>query len=185
MKTQILTLFLSTLLCTCTFAQDADVEENSASDAVDLRLDNVPVTIKQAVLRDFTRGDSIQWAKFPYFFKDFGWLVNYEKNEVGEKPDQVYVQLKTKNGNELDAVYTSDGKLIRSTEYMKEVPLPRVIVDSIISKYKGWSISDDKELVTDYSGKILKHYTIKIVKDKKKKYIHFDEKGNTLINKKK
>jgi hypothetical protein len=185
MKKQISTILLSTLLGTCTFSQEVDIEENSASAVVDLKLDNVPSAIKQAALRDFMQGDSIQWAKFPYFFKDFGWLVNYEKNEEGVKPEQIYVELKTKNGNELDAVYTSDGKLIRSTENIKEALLPKVIIDSILNKYKGWSISDDKELVTDYSGKIARHYTIKIVKDKKKKYIHFDEKGNTLINKKK
>ncbi len=125
-------------MCISIFSQEVDLEEEkSAGDVVILKKDSMPELVKQAVLKDFEQGVPIQWANFPYLFKEYGWLVNEEKNEGVDIPGEYYVVINAKGGSELDAVYASNGKLIRSREILKNTALPKVIDDAIQSEYKG------------------------------------------------
>jgi hypothetical protein len=92
---------------------------------------------------------------------------------------------KTKTGSALDAVYTPDGKLVRSREEIKDFEPPKTVLASIEkSPYKDWTITKDVHLIkVNESGKTMDHYDLKMEKGREKKSVYFDKDGNMLQNK--
>lgn len=148
--------------------------------------DLVPPVVKDAFLKDFGEGHQpMVWAKTSSTFNTYGW----EQSMDTKNQEILFYSLHTKttNGSALDAVYTPDGKLVRSREEVKDFEPPQVILTSLEkSNYKDWTIAKDVHLVKVYEGKTsTDHYALKLEKGKQKKVVYFDKDGNMLMNKKK
>ena len=93
----------------------------------------------------------------------------------------------TTDKSSLDAVYTPDGKLVRSREEVKNFEPPKAILDNLgKSNYKDWKITKDVHVIKVYEGKTSKdHYALSLQKGKQKKVVYFDKDGNMLMNRKK
>jgi len=141
----------------------------------------VPQAVTQAVQKDVSDGQPVQWHTFPYVFKKYGWdVVNPKLVKKEKKPDQYEVYIKTSHGGRIDAVYGKNGNLVRMREVLKNVELPMNIEDAIAkSQYKDWNISKDKELITVGEDHV-KHYVVRLTKGEQKKTLFIDEKGNFL-----
>ena len=141
----------------------------------------VPPALDKTIQKDFMTGQVMQWYTFPYLFKKYGWQVlNPQEMKGKEKPDRYAVYVKADDGSRIDAVYTSNGKLIREREVMKDVALPQSIMDAIAnSKYKNWSIDKDKILITD-GIKNTKEYIVKVENGTHSKTLYYDEDGSVL-----
>jgi len=167
------------------FAQDENIEQTEIVpiEQITLKENQIPKTLVNSVTKDFSEGKPIEWQNFPFIFKKYGWVIEDTANYT-LKPEYFYVLIKAKDGSKLNAVYSPDGKLIRSREILRTAPLPTEIAATLAkSEYKDWEVVGDKERITDYSANISRHYVIKIRKNKKTKVLYFDVKGNMLKNK--
>jgi hypothetical protein len=162
--------------------------QNVELPAIEIKVsqDKVPPAVKAAVIRDFGEGHQpMVWAKANTKFDTYGWeqTVNVENTEI------YYYSLHTQTtvGSELDAVYTPDGKLVRSREDVINFEPPQSILASLgKSAYKDWKITKDVHLIkVNEVGKIKEHYDLLMQKGKEKKSVYFDKEGNMLINKRK
>jgi hypothetical protein len=184
MKKSILSLLLMFIMVFPVISQVENTEDAEVPiEEITLKKDMIPAQVQQAVSKDFTYGEPVQWSNFPYLFKEYGWTAI--KNEATtEKPDRYAVILKSKKGGNLYAVYSADGTLLRSREILKNGPLPKAVENALLnSEFKDWKVDADKELIQDYSKKVVKHYVVKVEKDNKKRLLYFDEQGNILKNK--
>ncbi len=170
------------------FPQELDPEDEPAEEApvatLILKKDQIPTEVQKSAGKDFTYGVPVQWSNFPYLFQKYGWTVVTEGSE-DVKPDRYAVTIKTKGGGTFDAVYTANGKLLRSREILKDGPLPQVVETSLNeSKYKNWKVFADKELIRDFENQGLKHYVVKVKNGNEKKALYFDEQGKLVAQKK-
>jgi hypothetical protein len=165
-------------------AIDEEVDEEVPVKAVILKKDQIPAEVQKSVGKDFTYGEPIQWSNFPYLFQKYGWSIANNGDETIQ-PDRYDVMIKSKNGGTLNAVYSADGKLLRSREVLKNGPLPLAVEKSINqSEYKDWRIQADKELIQDFENNGLKHYIVRVENGDEKKALYFDEQGNLMAKKK-
>ncbi len=152
---------------------------------ISVSADKVPARVKDAFLKDFGPDHQpMVWATSQSKFDTYGWeqTVNVSNQEVYD----YILHTKTTNGSTLDAVYTPDGKLIRSREEVKNFEPPQVILASLEkSQYKDWKIAKDVHLIKTYeTGKSMEHYDLKLEKGNQKKSVYFDKSGKMLMNKK-
>lgn len=165
----------------CLLAQNIELP------AVEIRvtIDKVPPAVKGAFVKDFGEGHQpMVWATTSSKFDTYGW-----EQSVDVQNQEIYyyaLHTQTSNGGSLDAVYTPDGKLIRSREEVKNFEPPQVILASLEkSNYKDWKIAKDVHVIKVYEGKTSKdQYALRLEKGKQKKVVYFDKSGNMLVNKK-
>lgn len=164
------------------FAQEKEITLETVE--IKVTLDKVPPAVKAAVVNDF--GESHQpvvWANSHSKFSTYGW----EQNVNPDNMDINYYTIHThkSNGSYLEAVYTPDGKLVRSREDVKNfVPSQAILAGLQKSEYKDWKITKDVYIVKTYEGgKSKEHYDLRLAKGNQKKTVYFDKDGNMLKNK--
>ena len=174
------TLFLISLLNLLVIFPSISQVEEKVGEEVPLKeiivpIDKIPATVVKAAKHDFIDGDVLQWSKISQLFNEYEWNVKPNKSGA-EIPDEYMVYMKTKDGSNMVAVYTKDGKLVRSKEKIKNAIVPQVIEKSIQEgAYKGWKTVGDKELVKDYQNKLAKHYIVRVQKGNQKRTLYFDD----------
>ena len=142
--------------------------------------DQVPAAVVKAAQVLFDPNNSATWSRFPYALKEYGWV--YDVGASGLKLDRFEVAMKTKKGDNLWAVYTSDGELIESRETANNVALPSNIQEAFSkSQYKDWKIVGDKEIIRfyhDHNNKnVEQHFRLTVEKDNVKRSISFNLQG--------
>jgi hypothetical protein len=162
-------------------AQDLDVNEIQPVEKMVLTKDKIPAAVNQAVSKDFRNGQPVKWGNFPYVLKEYGWVVDKADNT---KPDYYEVFIKTENGSDMYAIYSSDGKLIRSKEILRNMPLPKSIEEALFkSEYKDWKKTGDLEKITNFMNAQKSHYIVTVEKNNKTHHLYFDDAGTMLRNK--
>jgi hypothetical protein len=152
--------------------------------AVEIRVsqDKVPPALKAAVIRDFGEGHQpMAWVTTGTNFDTYEWAqtVNVDKMDI------LYYMFRTHTsaGSELFAVYTLEGKLIRSSEEVRNIEPPRVILASFEkSNYRDWKIINDLHVVkVNERGRTKEHYDLKVEKGNHTKTLYFDKNGKIEI----
>lgn len=142
-----------------------------------LKKEQVPDAIVQAVKEDFVTGQPFKWGKFPYVLEKYGWIVSQEAKQ--QKPDYYEVFIKASDGSDVYAIYKPDGTILQSKIVRTNAVLPSSVMKKFEnSKYKGWNIVGDKELIKYYNAKndVEEHYRITVEKGNVKKSISFNYK---------
>ncbi len=173
------------LIVSPVFSQVENTEEDEiVENELVLKSNEIPAALKNAVDKSFKNGTPIQWYSFPYVFKEYGWAFKNDKNNMSSnsQPELYDVQLKTAKGSRIDAVFTKDGKLIRSKEVLKNIKLPSQIVNAVEhSEYKNYNIIGDRFLIKNAENNT-SHYSVIVKKGNKKHTLYFDKDGNRLRN---
>lgn len=163
------------------FGQSNLVNDVTPVEMSEIKKADIPVTVSNAVARDFKDYVPTKFSAFPYKFGKFGWFVNTDNKEP---LDHYQVHLVTSSGSYLDAVYSKEGDLIRYKQLIKNEALPEAITSSIArSDYKDWIIVGDHELIKGNPKEMTDHYVIKMKKGNQKKNLFLDEKGVFILNK--
>jgi hypothetical protein len=148
-----------------------------------IKADQVPAAVLKAFNTQFSKDNPLTWSKFPYALKEYGWV--YDVGASNLKLDHFQVTMRTPNGSEMDAIYTTKGDLVETREMSKDVPIPPDIMARFEkSKYKGWKIVGNKEIIRfyhDYNDKnsVEQHFRITVEKDNVKRSISFNYQGTT------
>ena len=65
-----------------------------------------------------------------------------------KKPDHYQVIIKSNDGSDIIADYSADGTVLQSRSIYKDAPLPQHVMASLEnSRYKGWNVAGDKEII--------------------------------------
>lgn len=84
-------------------------------------------------------------------------------------------------GKDLSATYDKMGKLISSTEHLKNVSPPAEVRNSLAKAYPGWTIVKDSYSKVDYAnGKQMNHFRIILENKGKKMKVYTNGEGNIL-----
>lgn len=142
--------------------------------------DQVPAAVIKAAQTQFDLNNPATWSKFPYALKEYGWVYDVGASDI--KLDRYEVQMKTKNGHDLSAVYTDKGELVESRETSKDVALPSNVQLALSnSQYKDWKVVGDKEIIRFYhdhdNASVEQHFRITVEKDNVKRSISFNFQG--------
>ena len=186
MKNSMMLKIFTLLAFIPTYLNAQETEQNVELNTVEIRVtkDKVPPAVKDAVMRDFGEGTPTVWATTSSKFNTYGW--EQLKDVKNQDIDAYSVHIKGKNGSNLVAIYTPDGKLVRSKEMIKGMQPPAPIMASIAkTDYKDWQVTKQNAVVKTYSGAMNEHYAIVLEKGKQKKVLYFDKDGNMLSNMKK
>jgi hypothetical protein len=145
-----------------------------------IKKEQVPPEVLKAAQNKFDPNNSATWSKFPYALKEYGWVYDVGASDL--KLDRYEVTMKTSNGDELWAVYTSKGELVETKEIVNNVaPSANVLAELAKSKYNGWSIVGDKEIIRFYhdhnNSNVEQHFRITVQKDNVKRTISFNFQG--------
>lgn len=142
-----------------------------------LKKDQIPANIVNAVNTDFANGEAFRWGKFPFVLEKYGFVI--AKGKENQKPDYYEVNIKTKDGSDIYAVYSSDGTIIQSRTIRKNAVLPLGVTQALAkSQYKDWTIVGDKELIKYYNSKkeVEEHYRVTLEKNNVKKTVSLNFK---------
>jgi hypothetical protein len=142
-----------------------------------LKVEQIPPAIVKAVKTQFDMSNPMTWSKFPYAIKEYGFV--YDKGASDVHPDRYIVNMETKSGNVLSAVYSAAGDLIETQEVSKNVLVPQSVKDALSkSKYKDWEIVGDREIIRFYhdhdKNNVEQHFRLTVEKDKVRRSISFN-----------
>ena len=142
--------------------------------------DQVPEAVLKSVATQFDKNNPLTWSKFPYALKEYGWV--YDVGAANLKLDRYEVTMKTKEGNDLWAVYSANGDLIESREMTVNVAIPTYIQEELAkSKYKDWKIVGNKEIIRYYhdhnNSSVEQHMRLTVEKDDVKRSLSFNFQG--------
>ncbi|HLN21439.1 MAG TPA: hypothetical protein VK213_10145 [Bacteroidales bacterium] len=177
------TLFTSLAVAMLTMSTVAQIDHDyNANDRVPvvnttITKDQVPQAVLASVNKQFNKDNPVTWSKFPYALKEYGWVYDVGASEI--PLDRYEVIMRTTNGNELWAVYSAAGDLIETREVMKDVAVPKYVLDALNnSKYSGWQIVGNKEIIRYYHdhdlGKVEQHFRLTVEKDGDRKSLSFN-----------
>lgn len=143
--------------------------------------EQVPAEVLKAATTQFDLSNPTTWSKFPYALKEYGWVYDVGASDI--KLDRYEVTMKNKEGHELWAVYSAEGKLVESREASKDVAMPsNVQVALAKSQYKDWKVVGDKEIIKYYhdgvNTNVEQHFRLTVEKDNVKRTISFNFQGN-------
>jgi hypothetical protein len=144
-----------------------------------LSKDQVPASVIKAASTDFNLSKPDTWTKFPYALKEYGWV--YDKDAADVKPDRYEVSMKATNGDDLYAVYSSDGVLITTREVNNNAPVPPSVMEALSkSQYKAWKTVGNKETIKYYHDKknVEQHFRVTVEKDNVKRTVSFNYQAN-------
>ncbi len=174
--------FLIVLLA-CAFPVLAQPEptEEQPEEMLFLKRGNMPAEVIKAADSLFKGETQVGWGIFPYELKKYGWVVDKDYNEP---IDHYEINITTKNGGQVLAVFESTGQLVsyRAIERNRTLPKP-VQVAIAKSPYKDWNISKDLETITSNQKKTIQHFVVHLEKDGKKKTLYYTMNGQELLNK--
>jgi hypothetical protein len=156
---------------------DQNGDETFPRESLVLKKDQIPANIVNAVNNDFANGEAFRWGKFPFVLEKYGFVI--AKGTENQKPDYYEVNIKTKDGSDIYAVYSSDGTIIQSKTIRKNAALPLSVTQSLAkSQYKDWTIVGDKELIKYYNSKkdVEEHFRVTLEKNNVKKTVSLNYK---------
>lgn len=142
-----------------------------------LKKEQIPAPIISAVAKDFKEGQAFKYGKFPYVLEKYGWVVS--KEAANQKPDRYEVYIKAKDGSDVYAIYNPDGTILQSRLIKKNAVLPQSVLQALAkSKYNGWNVIGDKEIIKYYNSpsNVEEHFRITVEKNNVKKAISFNYK---------
>jgi hypothetical protein len=144
--------------------------------------DQVPAVVLKTAQSQFDLSKPATWSKFPYALKEYGWVYDAAASDI--KLDRYEVSMKTKEGHDLWAVYTSKGELVESREASNDVAIPaNVQAELAKSQYKDWKVVGDKEIIKYFhdhdNSSVEQHFRVTVEKDNVKRSISFNFQGNT------
>ena len=141
----------------------------------------VPETILAALENDFSGAEVIAYYVLAVDLYEDHWSAKQTKEDLEKGGDlHHYLVEFDANAKYNKVVYDAQGVLMQRREVIKDAQLPLVIIDYINSKYEGYTITKDKELVKTSKDGTEDHYKIKIEKDKFVKSLYFNGKGELL-----
>lgn len=137
----------------------------------------IPAAVQKAFNTQFDNANPLTWSKFPFALKEYGWV--YDAGAAGIALNRFEVTMKTKEGNDMWAVYTADGGLVETREASANVPLPASVKEALAkSIYKDWTIVGDREIIRYYHDhdmpSVEQHYRVTVEKDKVRRSISFN-----------
>jgi len=143
--------------------------------------EQIPAAVLKAVNKQFDKNDPITWSRFPYALKEYGWV--YDVGSANIPLNRYEVTMKTGAGNDFWAVYSANGELVETRELRKDAPIPRYVQEELAkSKYKGWTILADKEIIKYYHdhdfSSIEQHFRLTVEKDNVKRSLSFNYTGD-------
>jgi hypothetical protein len=146
-----------------------------------LTKDQIPAAILKAAQTKFDINNSATWSKFPYALKEYGWVYDVAASNI--ELDRYEVVMKTKEGDELWAVYTLKGELVESREVNNNTPIPANIQEALSkSQYKDWKVVGNKEIIRYYhdhnNSNVEQHFRLTVEKDNVKRSISFNFEGS-------
>lgn len=160
-------------------AQDHDYNANDRVPLITSKLtqDQVPAAVIKAVNTQFSMSNSQTWSKFPFAIKEYAFV--YDVAASGIKLNHYHVTFKTKEGNDLDAVYSGAGELIETREMSTNVSIPPSVREALSnSKYKDWTVVGNKEIIRFYhdhdKNSVEQHFRVTVEKDKVIRSISFN-----------
>jgi len=174
-------VFLLMFFLVATFSGFAQqVSEEVPVETLTLKKGNLPPAVIKSAEELFKGNTQVQWGSFPYELKDYGWVVN---KDYDSPIDHYEIHLKTKDGNDVYAVFESTGEMIRYRMTNKKAPLPASILSAIAkTEYKDWKLLGDSEVIKSNQKKIVEHYAVKLEKGNQKKTLYYTMKGDMLMN---
>tara|TARA_R110002049_G_scaffold87533_1_gene221854 strand:+ start:1589 stop:2092 length:504 start_codon:yes stop_codon:yes gene_type:complete len=135
--------------------------------------EKVPEVLVTSVKKDFKDYSVTEYDAIPITLVEDNVIIDKNKfsDDYDEDYDTFVVSLRGKNGY-IDATYDANGKLISTSERMKDSELPMAVSQSVVKNFPGWSIIKDVYLTTHnlQDGKQRKHYRVEIEKDHKKSH---------------
>jgi len=142
--------------------------------------EQVPAAVLKAVNTRFDKNKPETWSKFPFALKEYGWVYDVGASDI--KLNHYEVTMKTPQGDDLWAVYNSEGELIETREVMKDVTLPMYVRDQIAnSQYKDWKVVGDKEIIQYFhdrdASSAEQHLRVTLEKDKTRRSVSFNYKA--------
>ena len=159
---------------------DHDYNPNDLVPATSFTLskDQIPPAILKSANTDFALNNQATWSKFPYALQEYGWVYDIGASDMNL--NQYAVTMKTDNGNELDALYSADGKLIETREMSLNVPIPAHVREALDkSQYKDWAVVGDREIIKYYhdTKNVEQHFRVTLEKAGVKKSVSFNYKA--------
>jgi hypothetical protein len=159
---------------------DFDPTEKEPIVKATITKDQVPEPVLKAAATQFDKNNPKTWSKFPYALKEYGWV--YDVNSSGNNLDHFLVTMKSRQGNNFQAVYNADGALIETRETAINVPVPKEVLTELEkSPYNGWTITGNKEIINYYrdrnNASVERHFRVTLEKGKAKKSISFNWNG--------
>ena len=141
----------------------------------------VPGTILAALENDFSGAKVKAYYILPVDLYQHYWAVMQTKEAIakGESGTHYLIEFDA-DPKHSRVVYDVEGVLMQKREVIKGADLPKSISDYINAKYKGYTITKDKELVRTSKDGTIDHYKIKIKKDKWVKSLYFNGKGELV-----
>jgi hypothetical protein len=161
-------------------SHDFDPNEKEPIVKATIPKDQVPEPVLKAVNTQFDKSNPQTWSKFPYALKEYGWVYNV--NSADNNLDHYLVTMKSKKGNDFEAVYNADGALIQTREMSINVQVPKEVQTELAkSQYKDWNIVGTKEIINYYrdrnNANVERHFRITVEKGKVKRSLSFDWNG--------
>jgi len=139
----------------------------------------VPAAVIASVEKQYPEGIVELWEAIPAkAFESYYVVSKTNDMSLGEKPEYFQVTMKGTHSKTY-AVYDEKGNLIHSREIIKDTELPEAIRTTIVTDYPDWKITGDKEIIRE--GRVINDtYKIEITKNKEKRTLIMDEKGQVL-----
>jgi hypothetical protein len=156
---------------------DFKLDEKIPVASLDLKKNQIPPEIIKSVTSDFENGQPLTFGKFPFVLEKYAWIIKNDDADL--KPDQYQVFIKAKDGSDIYAIYTPEGKIIQSRAIYKNIEVPLPVRESLAkSQYKDWTIIGDKEILSYFIDKnnVEKHFRITVEKNNAKHSISFNYK---------
>jgi hypothetical protein len=162
-------------IITSASAQSAAVKINAAEA-------EIPVNVIESFKRDFKGSEGEQWAILPAKLVNEEYIVTGYNNLNGEKPSYYSVKIKGSKVHR-EALYDTNGKLLRMKEEIKDTALPAEVRQAIIRGNPGYAIGKDNEIIKADRNNVT-FYRVIIRKGNQKKLIVADPHGTHLKEKK-
>ena len=182
MKKLVITLLVFAAFSFPMLAQiDHDVNPNDVEiPETTMKLDqkDIPASVLKAEKTDFNLQNPATWTKLPYALHEYGWV--YDKAASDVKPDRYQVKMKSKDGMELNAVYSAEGNLIATREESINIPIPDNVIEALKnSKYKDWTVVGNKQIIKYFHDKnsVEQHIRLTVAKDNVIRTISFNYQG--------
>jgi hypothetical protein len=139
--------------------------------------EQVPAAVLKSLDIQFDKDKPQTWSKFPFALKEYGWVYDVGSSDLAL--NRFEVTLKTKEGDDLWAVYSASGDLIETKEVSKNTVVPAYVMDALArSEYKDWQIVGDKEIIKYYHDhditKAEQHLRLTLEKDNVKRSVSFN-----------
>lgn len=142
----------------------------------------IPVNVIESFKRDFKGSEGEDWAILPAKLVTEEYIVTGYNNLNGEKPSYYSVKIKGSKVHR-EALYDTNGKLLRMKEVIKDIALPIEVRKAILQGNPGYAIVKDNVIIKEGKNHVT-FYRVIIQKGNQKKLIIADPHGTHLKQKK-